>query len=121
MIRVGSARTNEFGGISGGQPGDQTGHECETQSWYLHEYGWILARPRNKGVAEKMAHNMESICKNPAYGYDQPRDHDGINAAKPYGYDAELDIPVMDHIIIGDHCYLSFRERGLLEAPAGGI
>lgn len=90
MIRVGSARTNEFGGISGGQPGDQTGHECETQSWYLHEYGWVLARPRNKGVAEKMAHNMESICANPAYGYDQPRDHDGINAAKPYGYDAEL-------------------------------
>ena len=30
---------------------------------------------------------------------------------------ALLHIPVMDHIIIGDHCYLSFRERGLLEPP----
>ena len=30
---------------------------------------------------------------------------------------ALLHIPVMDHIIIGDHCYLSFRERGLLKAP----
>ena len=30
---------------------------------------------------------------------------------------ALLHIPVMDHIIIGDHCYLSFREQGLLKAP----
>ncbi len=30
---------------------------------------------------------------------------------------ALLHIPVMDHIIIGDHCYLSFRERGLLKQP----
>ena len=30
---------------------------------------------------------------------------------------ALLHIPVMDHIIIGDHCYLSFRERGLLDQP----
>ncbi len=30
---------------------------------------------------------------------------------------ALLHIPVMDHIIIGDHCYLSFRERGLLKTP----
>ncbi len=28
-----------------------------------------------------------------------------------------LHIPVMDHIIIGDHCYLSFREKGLLSRP----
>ena len=28
-----------------------------------------------------------------------------------------LNIPVLDHIIIGDHCYASFREMGLMEAP----
>ena len=33
---------------------------------------------------------------------------------------ALLHIPVMDHIIIGDHCYLSFRERGLLKPPELG-
>ena len=30
-----------------------------------------------------------------------------------------MHIPVMDHIIIGDHCYTSFREEGLLKPPAG--
>lgn len=30
-----------------------------------------------------------------------------------------LHIPVMDHIIIGDHRYVSFREEGLLRPPAG--
>lgn len=29
-----------------------------------------------------------------------------------------LHIPLMDHIIIGDHCYTSLREQGLLPAPA---
>lgn len=37
MVRVGSARSNENGGINGGKPGDQkNGREVSTQDWYLH-------------------------------------------------------------------------------------
>ena len=32
-----------------------------------------------------------------------------------------LHIPLMDHIIIGDHCYISLREKGLLTAPADSL
>lgn len=28
-----------------------------------------------------------------------------------------LQLPLMDHIIIGDHCYVSLREKGLLQKP----
>ena len=30
-----------------------------------------------------------------------------------------LHIPLMDHIIIGDHCFISLREQGYLSAPVG--
>lgn len=86
-VLIGSARSNEFGGISGGQPGDQTGHECETQAWYEHPYGWVVIRAKDPEVRELIAECMEKLCTNPAYGYDQPRDHDGIRAAQPFGYD----------------------------------
>ena len=29
-----------------------------------------------------------------------------------------IQIPVMDHIVIGDHCYVSMREEGLMRPPA---
>lgn len=100
-VIIGSARHNELYGIPGkddwrgGQPGDQLqasvpdySGECSMQEWYLHPLGWIVLRAKNAGVREKIAKNMESICNNPNYGYDQPHDQDGIRAAKPYGYDA---------------------------------
>lgn len=100
-VIIGSARHNELYDIPGkddwrgGQPGDQLqtsvpdfSGECSMQEWYLHPLGWIVLRAKNAGVREKIAKNMESICNNPNYGYDQPHDQDGIRAAKPYGYDA---------------------------------
>lgn len=94
-VIVGSARSNEFGDISGGSAGDQLqstvpdfSGECSMQEWYLHPKGWVVARAKDPEVREKIAQNMENICNNPNYGYDQPRDQDGTRAAKQYGYDA---------------------------------
>lgn len=87
-VIIGSARCNEFGGISGGKPGDQTGHECERQEWYKHELGWIVARAKSAEAREKIAKNMEAICDNPFIGYDQPRDQTLYKCAKPFDFDA---------------------------------
>lgn len=88
MVIVGSARSNENGGITGGKPGDQTGREVSTQEWYLHQKGWVVIRAKGKLVRKKIAHNMRSICANNNIGYCQ--DHRGTLTvqAKPYGYDA---------------------------------
>lgn len=87
-VIIGSARCNEFGGISGGKPGDQTGHECERQEWYNHELGWIVARAKSAEAREKIARNMEAICDNPYIGYDQPRDQTLFKIARNYDFDA---------------------------------
>lgn len=91
MIRVGSARADEFGGIGyGAQPGDQTSHECETQDWYLHEKGWYVIRAKSAEAREKIARDMEYICENPHIGYSQPHDQTLYKAAKPYGFNCSL-------------------------------
>ncbi len=92
-VIVGSARHDEFGGIgygSGVKPGDQTGHECETQEWYLHEYGWVALVPKSEAAREKIAQDMQYICDNPHIGYSQPHDQTLYNAAKPYGFNCSL-------------------------------
>ena len=87
-VRVGSARSNESGGINGGAAGDQTGKEVSTQAWYLHSKGWIVLRAKDAAAREKIAHNMESICSNDNIGYCQNHRSTLTAAAKPYGYDA---------------------------------
>lgn len=87
-VMVGSARINENGQISGGQPGDQTGRECDVDNWYLHELGWVCIRAKDAEVREKIALDMEYICENDCIGYDQPRDQTLYRASKPYGFDA---------------------------------
>ena len=87
-VRVGSARSNEFGGINGGQPGDQKGGlEVSTQSWYLHTKGWIVIRAKDAAVREKIAKNMEAGCANEHIGYCQDHRTSATTAAEPYGYD----------------------------------
>lgn len=88
MVRVGSARINEKGTISGGQAGDQTKNECSIQNWYLHSKGWVVIRAKDAKVREKIAHNMESICNNDNIGYCQTHRSTLTTAAQPYGYDA---------------------------------
>ena len=52
-VRVGSARSNENGGVNGGKAGDQTGREVSTQPWYLHSKGWIVIRAKSPAVREQ--------------------------------------------------------------------
>lgn len=88
MVRVGSARSNENGGITGGQAGDQTGREVSIQEWYLHKKGWSVIRAKDSGVRELIAHNMESICANDKIGYCQDHRTSMTALAAAYGYDA---------------------------------
>lgn len=88
MVKVGSARINENGKISGGSPGDQNGKEVSIQDWYLHKKGWIVIRAKDEKVREAIAHNMESICKNDNIGYCQTHRSTLTTASKPYNYDA---------------------------------
>lgn len=98
MILVGSARTDENGNDYGGQAGDQTGHEVETQEWYLHPKGWVLIRPKDKEVAECIAEDVEWACDNEMIGYDQWQANTLYNAAKKVDFDtSKVDTPVETH------------------------
>ena len=86
-VRVGSARSNENGGVNGGKAGDQTGREVSTQLWYLHSKGWIVIRAKAPAVREAIAKNMEAACQNDNIGYCQGHIGTATAAAKPYDYD----------------------------------
>lgn len=69
-VIVGSARDNENGTSTGGNPGDDTGHECETQEWYAHSKGWNLLRAKDGSKGLKIAEDMLALCNNDNIGYD---------------------------------------------------
>ena len=68
-VIIGSARIDEFGKLSGGQPGDQTGKEVSTQDFYIHSKEWFVLRPKSK--AEELGDAMYRACSNKNFGYDQ--------------------------------------------------
>lgn len=86
-VLIGSARIDENGNISGGKAGDQTGKECSTQDWYLHNKGWVVIRAKTASVREKIAQDMQYICDNNNVGYDQSQNTTLYQAARPYGFD----------------------------------
>lgn len=94
-VLVGSAKLNEFGGISGGQPGDQKGgQEVATQPWYKHKKGWYVIRPVDESVAAKIAQCMEWICANDNIGYCQTHRHTLEEAAATFQYDvSKVNVP----------------------------
>lgn len=70
----------------------------------------FLEALRHRAVYLVLLHNHPS-------GDPKPSDAD-IRLTDRLAKSGELlNIPVLDHIIIGDHCYASFREMGLMEAP----
>lgn len=71
MIRIGSARIDERGKLTGGKAGDQTGREVSEQNFYVHSKGWYIIRPRSEAHAQKIAERMRAACANPNLGYDQ--------------------------------------------------
>lgn len=89
-VRVGSARHDEHGHITGGKAGDQTGEEVSKQNWYLHKKGWVVIRPKDAKVREMVAQDMEYACENPNIGYDQSQNHTLYNEAKKYGFNCSM-------------------------------
>lgn len=85
-VRVGSARIDERGKVSGGAAGDQTGSEVAGQNWYLHSKGWVVIRAKDASVREKIAAAMEAACANNNIGYDQGQRLTLFNAVKTLGY-----------------------------------
>ena len=81
-VKIGHAR----GGDPTYTPGDQTGSEVRTQSWYSN--GWdFVARFRDPAMAEKAARACEAACANDNIGYSQTRRNDLRAAAKAVGWD----------------------------------
>lgn len=69
-VVIGAASKDENGQYVGGQPGDQTGAEVKTLSWY--DGGWdVVLRPKDNSLAEKIAQQCEAGCANSAIGYNQ--------------------------------------------------
>ena len=86
-VKIGSARIDENGRITGGKAGDQTGNEVGTQSWYKHSKGWRVLRPKSSAVAEAMAKAMQAACDNKHVGYNQNERNTLYAAAKKVGFD----------------------------------
>lgn len=86
-VKVGSARIDENGRVSGGKAGDQTGREVSIQNWYLHSKGWTVIRAKTASMREKIAKDMEYACANSNIGYDQSQNNTLWNVVKPLGFD----------------------------------
>lgn len=86
-VRVGSARIDEYGKITGGKVGDQTGKEVSIQDWYKSSKGWIVIRALDDKVREKIAYAMEGACANNNIGYDQSNRNGLYNNCKNFGFD----------------------------------
>ena len=96
MIRIGSARINSKGGISGDKAGDQkqkgipdySGEVCIEKFYVWKEdniSGWVVMRPKAHG--EAVAKCMVIACNNINVGYGQDKRGDiltdGVNSTKP--------------------------------------
>lgn len=90
QIIIGSARSNEKGGIShtnGIQKGDQkSGGEVSTQSFYVHNKGWYVLRPKDGNLATKIGERMAKACSNNNIGYCQDHRDD----LRKYGIDTKV-------------------------------
>lgn len=85
MVLFGSARIDENGKITGGKPGDQTGREVATQSYYMSPKGWIGLRQKDPLMAVKLAEAMLEACNNNCIGYNQNKRSGVIIQLKIFG------------------------------------
>ena len=71
-VKIGSARSDERGKITGGKAGDQKGgKEVSTQNWYRHSKGWRVFVCKIPEMRALMADLMQQACDNNNIGYDQ--------------------------------------------------
>ena len=86
-VKIGSARIDERGKISGGKAGDQTGKEVSTQNWYKHSKGWRVLRAKDPAMRPYIAKAMEEACASSLIGYDQNQRNSLYNAIHGTGFD----------------------------------
>lgn len=85
-VLIGNASIDEWGHISGGQPGDQTGKEVVVREYT--NIGWTeVLRPLDPALAERIATCMEQACANDHIGYDQNERYSLYNALKQVDWD----------------------------------
>ena len=89
-IIFGSARIAEDGTANGSRPGDNTGAEVSTQSYYKHRKGWKVLRANSADAAARIASAMAGACANPRIGYSQARRYTGVNLARSVGWNPAL-------------------------------
>jgi len=92
MIKVGSARIDEHGNISGGRAGDQTKKEVATEPYYSHPKGWYMLRAKDIELAKKIAQAMREGCSNDNIGYSQSDRYGVITNLKTYGRIAKISV-----------------------------
>ena len=86
--KIGEARCNEFGQLSGGKPGDQTGKEVCISNWY--KGGWrYMFRAKDESIRKKLAQAMMDTCGNSNIGYniDVPNRFAAWDNAEKNGHD----------------------------------
>jgi hypothetical protein len=86
-VRIGSARIDERGKITGGKAGSQIAKEISRQDWYLHSKGWVVLRAIDEEARELIAQNMEYACDSDFVGYDQSQNQTLYQAVKNLGFD----------------------------------
>lgn len=69
-VKIGHAAVDENGKYSNGKAGDQTGKEVCIRTWYYRPWNKVV-RPKNTGVALKIAKTCVAACNNNNIGYDQ--------------------------------------------------
>ena len=90
MIKIGSARIDENGNISGGRAGDQTKKEVATEPYYSHPKGWYMLRAKDTEIAKKIGQAMCEGCSNDNIGYSQSDRYGVITNLKVYGRIAKI-------------------------------
>lgn len=69
-VKIGHAASDENGKYSNGKAGDQTDREVYIRTWYNRPWNKVV-RPKNTGVALKIARTCVDACNNNNIGYDQ--------------------------------------------------
>lgn len=85
-VLITHASHDERGKILGGVPGDQSGQEVCTRSWYSRPWDFVI-RLTDSFMRERLAQAMERAAANPHIGYNQLRRNTALAAARPMGYD----------------------------------
>ena len=72
--------------IKGGTPGDQTGKEVCTRTWYQKNWQYVI-RPKSEKIAYKAVQAALAIAMNPNVGYNQARRNSLYKELKSHNFD----------------------------------